>query len=60
MARRPAEEVITVVLDRKAHAHLKELQQSLRLRTISDALEVAVKALRAADIKPLAERELTS
>jgi hypothetical protein len=42
MARRPPEEVVNILIDRKVHAKLRDLQILLRARTLSDAMEKAL------------------
>ena len=48
MARRPPEEVINVMIRRDTHAKARVLQFTLNLRTIDDAIAVAIVALAAA------------
>lgn len=54
MARRQPEEVINILIDRKIHARLRTAQGLLDCRTLSDALDKALRLLESADFKTIA------
>jgi hypothetical protein len=54
MARRPPEEVVNILIDRKVHAKLRDLQVLLRARTLSDAMGKALTLVDEVNYRTLA------
>jgi hypothetical protein len=54
MARRAPAQIICTMLDRDVHARLRTVQKLLDCRTLSDALDKALRLLESADFKTIA------
>jgi hypothetical protein len=55
MARRSKEEVLTVMINRQVHANLRKMQTLFNLRTLSDAVDLALTVVDRTPYKAVVE-----